>query len=235
MRRIFHNGCYATESQACHDLSTGFITLDMKDTLPALRRRTGRPLSFDPDEALRQAMLAFWRHGYETTSVADLTKAMGVTPPSLYAAFGDKKGLFLAAVRLYAGDPEEMARSLDEAPTAREAARALLVASTERFTGDDTPPGCLLASATASGSAASADVQAAVAQVRRRTEAALCVRIERDVAEGRLPSGTAPAALAGMVMALIQGLSVLARDGAPRATLMGVVDQAMRAWPEPPS
>ncbi len=69
------------------------------------RRRAGRPLSFDPEAALRPAMLLFWRHGYEATSLADLTRAMGVTPPSIYAAYGDKKGLFRAAVRRYLAQP----------------------------------------------------------------------------------------------------------------------------------
>lgn len=194
-------------------------------------RKAGRPLSFDRDRALRQAMLAFWRHGYETTSVAELTAAMGVTPPSLYAAFGDKRRLFLEAVRLYAGDPDELERAIAAAPSAHEAARELLQASAIAFTSEDTPPGCLLASATASGSAASAEVQAAVAEVRRTTEGALRRRVERDVAGGVLPSGTPAEALAGLTLAVVQGMSVLARDGAPRAKLLALADQAMQAWP----
>ena len=95
--------------------------------MPALPRRTGRPLSFDRAAALRQAMLAFWRHGYETTSVAELTAAMGISAPSLYAAFGDKRQLFLEAMRLYAGDPADMARAIGEAPTAYGAARELMM------------------------------------------------------------------------------------------------------------
>jgi AcrR family transcriptional regulator len=201
---------------------------------PAGRRRTGRPLSFDRDAALRAAMLLFWRHGYETTSVADLVAAMGVTPPSLYGAFGDKRRLFLDAMRLYAGDPEDTERAIAEAPSAREAARRLLHASAVKFTGEDTPPGCLLASATASGSAASADVQAAVAAVRRGTEAALRDRIERDVAESALPEETHAVALAAMTMAVMQGLSTLARDGAGRGKLLAVAEAALAAWPPTP-
>lgn len=194
-------------------------------------RRPGRPLSFDRDRALRQAMLAFWRHGYETTSVAELTSAMGVTPPSLYAAFGDKKRLFLEAVRLYVGDLDEMERTVAGAPSAPEAAHKLLRSSAVAFTGEDTPPGCLLASAAASGSAASAEVQAAVAEVRRATEDALRRRIEQDVATGALPDDTSAQALAGLTLAVVQGMSVLARDGAPRAKLLALADQAMQAWP----
>ena len=202
-------------------------------TSPA-RRKGGRPLSFDRDAALEQAMLLFWRHGYETTSISDLTRAMGITPPSLYTAFGDKRRLFLEAARRYAGDLEASGAAIDEAPTACDAARSLLTGAVATFTGEDTPPGCLLASATASGSAASADVQAIVAGYRRHIHERLQTRIERDVTLGVLPDGTDAAALAALVVAVVQGLSVLARDGASRTFLSGVADASLRAWPGPP-
>ena len=194
-------------------------------------RRTGRPLSFDRNAALRQAMLTFWRYGYETTSVADLTAAMGISPPSLYTAFGDKKRLFLEAMRFYAGDPDEIARAICDAPTAYQAAHDLMTAAATTYTGEATPKGCLLASATASGSAASAEVQDAVANVRRDIEGRLRTRIERDIEAGVLPPETQAAALAGLVLAVTQGMSVLARDGATRASLLAVVQAALRAWP----
>lgn len=195
------------------------------------RRRTGRPLSFDREAALEQAMLTFWRHGYETTSIVDLTTAMGITAPSLYTAFGDKKRLFLEAAHRYAGDPEAMARAIDDAPTAYDAARRMLIAAATVYTGDTTPKGCLLASATASGSAASADVQRAIADIRQRTAAQLRARIERDISAEVLPPGTDAAALAGMVMAVIHGMSVLARDGTLRPALLTIVKHTMQAWP----
>lgn len=198
------------------------------DTPP---RRTGRPLSFDRDAALRQAMLTFWRHGYETTSVADLTAAMGISAPSLYTAFGDKKRLFLEAVRLYAGDPADMERAITNARTAQEAAHDLMTAAATTYTGEATPRGCLLASATASGSAAAAEVQGAVANVRRGIEDCLRVRIERDIENGVLPPGSQAAPLAGLVLAVMQGMSVLARDGASRASLLAIAEAALHAWP----
>lgn len=176
-------------------------------------------------------MHLFWRHGYETTSISDLTTAMGITPPSLYTAFGDKRRLFLEAVRRYAGEPDAAAATIAAAPSAREAARTLLTGAVVTFTGTDTPPGCLLASATASGSAASRDVQAEVAAYRRGIADALAARIEQDVAAGVLPPGTDAPALAGLVVAVVQGLSVMARDGSPRAALSGVAEAALRAWP----
>ncbi|AME27330.1 TetR/AcrR family transcriptional regulator [Burkholderia sp. PAMC 26561] len=200
-------------------------------TSPVRPLKVGRPLSFNRDTALRQAMLTFWRHGYETTSIADLTAAMGVSAPSIYTAFGDKKQLFLEAVRAYAGDQTVMARAIYDAPTSLEAARELISNAVTVYTGETTPKGCLLASATASGSAASADVQRVVADVRRGVQRSLQERIERDVAEGMLPPTTDAVGLSGMALALMQGMSVLARDGAPRASLLAIAKTALRAWP----
>ncbi len=198
-------------------------------------RRPGRPLSFDRDAALREAMLVFWRHGYETSSVADLTAAMGITTPSLYTAFGDKKQLFLEAVRLYAGDPAAISAVVAAAPTAHAAAHDLLHAAARAYTGMTTPRGCLLASATATGSVASADVQRTVADVRHNVQGALRDRIERDISEHVLPRETDPEGLSGMVMAVMQGLSVMARDGGDRASLLAIVSVALRAWPSQPA
>ena len=210
----------------------------MKQVNCTPRRRPGRPLSFDRDAALHQAMLLFWRHGYEATSLRDLTDAMGVTPPSLYAAFGDKKALFRAAVRRYVGDPATADALIAEAPTARHAAWALLRAAALGFTGPDTPPGCLLASAAISCSPDAADVQRDLAAIRRRTEAQLRDRIARGIAAGEMQADAEADALAdtlaGHVMAVIQGMSTLARDGAPRGKLLRVAESAMHAWPDPP-
>ena len=158
---------------------------------------------------------------------------MGINSPSLYTAFGDKRRLFLEAARRYAGDPEVIGLAIDEAPTALDAVRMLLTNAVEVFTGDTTPPGCLLASATASGSAASADVQTVIAGYRRAVRDRLQARIERDVTDGVLPNGTDPTTLAGLVVTLVQGLSVMARDGASRPFLSGIADAALHAWPDP--
>ena len=176
-------------------------------------------------------MLAFWAHGYETTSIGDLTKAMGITAPSLYTAFGDKRRLFLEAARLYAGDMDALSSAIDAAPSSLEAARTLLDGAVVTFTGDETPPGCLLASATATGSAAAADVREAVASYRRDLRDLLAARIERDRADQLLPRDARAAALADLVVAVMQGLSVMARDGSDRAALQAVVDAALEAWP----
>ena len=195
------------------------------------KRRTGRPLSFDRDAALEQAMLVFWRHGYEATSLADLTAAMGVTPPSVYAAFGDKKRLFLEAVERYRSGPVTSERIIDEAATARDAAFELMRQAAIGFTGESTPPGCLLATGAISCSAAAEDVQRRLAEMRREIEGGLAARIARAILAGELAADSDAEALAAHVMAVIQGMSTLARDGAPRDKLMRVAETAMRAWP----
>ncbi len=198
--------------------------------VPVARKR-GRPLSFDRDAALGQAMLLFWRHGYEGTSLNDLTATMGVTPPSLYTAFGDKKRLFLEAVHRYLSGPITSETIIDEAPTARDAASGLLRAAAVGFTGGATPAGCLLASSAISGSAAAADVQEELAALRRGIEARLRRKIVDAIEAGELGAGAAPETLAGHVMAVIQGMSTLARDGASREKLLGIAEFAMQAWP----
>lgn len=195
------------------------------------RRKTGRPRSFDREAALERAMLTFWLHGYETTSIAELTTAMGVTAPSLYAAFGDKKRLFLEAVNRYAGPPAAMAERIGAAASAYDAARDMLLDAAKAFTARAMPKGCLLASATASGSADSADVQRAVTAIRRGIAAHLRTRIERDIVAGLLPPETDATTLADLVIATVQGMSVLARDGVPRARLIVLGTAALRAWP----
>jgi AcrR family transcriptional regulator len=203
----------------------------MKTIESASVRKSGRPLSFDRDEALHRAMIVFWRHGFEATSLAELTAAMGVTPPSIYAAFGDKKQLFLEAVALYLSGPITSDSIITDAATAREAASGLLEAAAIGFTGRDTPRGCLLASSAISCSANAADVQGELAAIRRRIEARLKEKIVRAIKSGEMPATADADALAGHIMAVIQGLSTLARDGARRAKLLRVASTAMLAWP----
>lgn len=188
-------------------------------------------MGFDREAALHQAMLLFWRHGYEATSINDLTKAMGITPPSLYAAFGDKKQLFLEAVHRYLSGSVTSESIIDMAPTARAAAAGLLQASAIGFTGETTPAGCLLASSAISCSPAAADVQKALAGIRINIEKRLRSKIARDRTLDELRRTFNSEALAGHIMAVIQGMSTLARDGATRRKLSSVASAAILAWP----
>jgi AcrR family transcriptional regulator len=175
-------------------------------------------------------MLQFWRHGYEATSVNELTAAMRISPPSLYAAFGDKKRLFLEAVQRYLSGPVTSESIIDAAATGRDAAEGLLRAAAIGFTGSNMPRGCPLASSAISCSADAADVQDELAAIRRRIERRLLKKIVRSNGNGRSLPVTESAALAGHVMAVIQGMSTLARDGASREKLLAVASMAMRSF-----
>ena len=195
-------------------------------------RKKGRPLSFDRERALHQAMLLFWRHGYESTSLNDLTTAIGVPPSSIYTVFKDKKSLFLETVALYVSSPITSKIIIDEAATGFEAASHLLQAAAVGFTGADTPAGCLLATSAISCSNAASDVQSALAAIRQEVEAQLRDKIEQSIHQGNLPTDADAEALAAHTLAVIQGLSTLARDGAPRTKLLKIAATSMQAWPK---
>ena len=204
----------------------------MKKTSSASRRSPGRPRSFDRQAALETAMKTFWANGYETTSISDLSRAMGINAPAIYSAFGDKKQLFLEAMRLYRGDPQRQAEAIEEAASAREAAEMVLANAIRTFTGKDTPRGCLVGTGLATGSAAAADVRAEGTAMRDTLEALLTQRIERDITEELLPLDADAGMLAALVNCTVQGFSTLARDGAPAAKLHAIADRVLQAWPE---
>jgi AcrR family transcriptional regulator len=204
----------------------------MEKLEPPTAKRPGRPLSFDRDKALNAALLQFWQTGYETTSVAELTHAMGITAPSLYTAFGDKESLFLECLEKYANPgPKTTPELIAEARSARQAAQQLLDLSARWFTQQDTPAGCLVASAASSGSVNSQRVRAALKNVRDANRKALQKRAERDIRDGYLPRTANAQALAFMTMAIVQGMSTLARDGAGQKALLDLARTAMTAWP----
>lgn len=195
-------------------------------------RKTGRPLSFDREAALEKAMLAFWESGYETTSISDLTAAMGVTAPSIYTAFGDKKQLFLEAMRRYVGDAADLKKAFVLAPTAKEAVARMMEDAARLYTGDATPRGCLLASAAATGSKDAADVRDAAARERRVIRTIIIERIESDVESGLLPPDTKTSVLADTALAITHGMSILARDGADRNALIAIAQASLSGWPD---
>jgi len=196
------------------------------------RRPRGRPLSFDREAALEQAMMLFWRHGYEATSVADLVAVMGITPPSLYAAFGDKQKLFLEAAELYlARQQEALDQVLDQAPSARQAIAELLRNVAVTLAQPDLPCGCMLVTAALSGSTASLEVQATLSTYRRSNQETIAAFLQRAVLQGELGSATDTKALASFFITVIRGMSVQVQDGATLDDLLATGDAAMAAWP----
>ena len=194
-------------------------------------RKVGRPLSFDRDAALEKAMYLFWRQGYEATSLSELTEAMGISPPSLYAAFGDKKQLFFAAIERYMDTSESSPEALRDAATAREAVEQMLRTAAIQHTQRGCPPGCFLVSGAVNLSSASQDVRDAVVRLRGKAEKALRDRIKRGIEDGELPANTDAAALAAFYVSITQGMSMQAQDGAKRERLFEIAANAMRAWP----
>jgi AcrR family transcriptional regulator len=191
----------------------------------------GRPRGFDRDEALRRAMEAFWEHGYEGTSVGDLCTAMGIRPPSLYAAFGCKEALFREAVALYEGmEGEPPLRALRDAPTAREGVEAMLRANVRSYTAAGRPTGCMIVLAATTYTPTTAGIRDFLAEERRSATAAVRERLARGQAEGDVPPGADTGALAAYVMSVQYGLSLQARDGAGRAELNTVVDCLVAGW-----
>jgi AcrR family transcriptional regulator len=205
----------------------------MESSVCKVAKARGRPLSFDRDKALEDAMHVFWERGYEAASISELTAAMGITPPSLYTAFGDKEHLFLEAIERYAtsGPGGGAPRALAEEPIARRAIERLLEEAAEELTRSCHPAGCMVVTAATNCSVASAHVQAALAKRRAASEAGIRHRIEQGIREGELPPDTDAAALANFYTTVLQGMSIQARDGASCASLLATATAAMRAWP----
>jgi AcrR family transcriptional regulator len=192
----------------------------------------GRPRSFDRDDALERAMHVFWEHGYEATSISQLTAAMGINPPSLYAAFGDKEKLFLAVVDRYqAGPADEFERALADEPTARGAVEMLLKVAAAELTCETHPPGCLVVLAAATCSQESAGVQASLVKLRAYMQGKLKARFEKAIRNGELPKSVNADVLAQLYATILQGMSIQAKDGATCDQLMSVAKAAMQAWP----
>ncbi|BCJ29274.1 TetR/AcrR family transcriptional regulator [Actinocatenispora sera] len=190
----------------------------------------GRPRSFDRDAALDQAVRLFWRHGYEATTMRDLTDELGIGAPSLYHAFGDKKQLFAEALRRYdTRYGEFIDRALAEEPTARAAAARVLREGPSRYTRRGLPAGCLIASGDAS--TGNTEVHDLLRRVRNAKAAAFAAKIRADVAAGRLPADTDATALGRYLLTTLTGIAQAARDGVGRAQLERVAALALRAWP----
>lgn len=190
----------------------------------------GRPRGFDEDSALDAAMRLFWEQGYDATGIADLTKAMGITPPSLYAAFGSKEELFRRAVDRYVQGPARHLADAFTRPTAREVAEDLLLGMVRLAAGEGTPQGCMTVQGALATSERGRAAREDLAARRRNGEALLARRLEQ-ASPGELPCGHDAATAARYLFAVSFGLAVQAAGGATAAELHEVVDLVMSGWP----
>jgi len=195
-------------------------------------RGRGRPREFDRDAALARAMHLFWLKGFEATSIADLTTAMNIGAPSLYAAFGSKESLYAEALRYYEQHFGHRAWGrFESAPTARAAVRQLLLDSAEALAGGERggPKGCMVTLSAVDGEDHAA-LSEAVRASRRAVVDRLTARFARAVEAGEIPTRTDLHALARFVQAVQGGMSLLARDGATRDELAAVARLSMATW-----
>lgn len=206
----------------------------------------GRPRTFDRDAALRHALELFWVKGYDGTSLTDLTTAMGINAPSLYAAFGCKEALFREAVELYDSTYGHLtAGPLQDAATAREAIEGMLRAAADYMSGDGPVEGsaaalagaprkmgrgCLVAIGGLHWQPGQEDVRQEFITRRAAARDNIRQRLTRAMAAGELPAGLDTAGIAAFYSTVLNGLSVQARDGASPATMSAIVDGAMAAW-----
>ena len=191
----------------------------------------GRPREFDVDQALERALTVFWRRGYEGASIAELTEAMGISRPSLYAAFGNKEELFRKALDRYAEGPAAYTYEALDEPTARAVAERLLRGAADALTDPSQPHGCLGVQGALTCGNAAASIKDELCARQARWQAAMQRRFERAKREGDLAADANCSDLAQYVSTMIQGMAVQAAGGATRQQLRKVADLALNAWP----
>jgi AcrR family transcriptional regulator len=201
------------------------------DTEKSVMSERGRPRTFDRTAALRRAMEVFWARGYEGASMSDLTAAMGINSPSLYAAFGSKEALFLEATDFYSRtEGADIWLALEEAPTARLAIEQFLRLTAKAYAQTDRPQGCLITLGALHQDSSRGAICDDLRRRRAENHSALRKRLERGVAEGELPASLDCSAAATFYATVQHGMSIQARDGASHAALMATVAGAMAAW-----
>ncbi|MCC8935193.1 TetR/AcrR family transcriptional regulator [Bradyrhizobium sp. Arg68] len=191
----------------------------------------GRPRSFDKDAALARAMEVFWQKGYEGTSMADLTSAMGIASPSLYAAFGSKEDLFRRAIDYYAASEGGLIwGAVRQAQTAYEAVETFLMQTARVFTRRSRPAGCLVVLSALHPNEHSETVRRELVKLRAQTVTELRERLRQGVARGEISPAADLEAIAKYYVTVQQGMSIQARDGASRQQLELIATAALAAW-----
>lgn len=190
----------------------------------------GRHREFEVEKALDSAMKVFWQKGYEGASVSDLTEAMGINSPSLYAAFGSKKDLFIAVLNHYDATRSGLLSQILDAPTAREVASRFLCGVADFATDKHHPPGCFLVQAGLS--CGETDIPRQIARHRAAAELALRERFECAKRSSDLQKSADPSALARYLIAVANGICVQAASGSKREELRKIAEMALAGFPE---
>ena len=192
---------------------------------------SGRTRQFDADEALDRALEVFWTRGYEGATLPELTKAMGINRPSLYAAFGNKEQLFRKALERYqTGRMSFLAEALRK-PTARAVVEAIFAGFVRMQRDCDNARGCLTVSGALAAGEAAETVRRELALLRQAVVKMLRERFNRAVRDGDLPPATDCATLARYTATVLNGLAVQSASGATEKELRLVSALAMKAWP----
>ncbi len=201
----------------------------MNLTKPTKER--GRPRAFNSEDVLDKALKVFWRRGYEGASMAEITHAMGINRPSIYATFGNKEELFCKVLEKYLSGPVAYVTEAMHEPTARQVAEKLLTKSAEFLTTPNSPQSCLINTGTLTCGEESEPIMQLLIAYRKGYENALRQRFELAQTQSDLPQDINPSELAKYIVTIHQGLSVQATSGATRKELMAVIKIALSTWP----
>jgi AcrR family transcriptional regulator len=207
-----------------------YLLIGMKSETAAPQR--GRPRAFDPDAALERAMHVFWAKGYEGASLSDLTRAMRINRPSLYAAFGNKEELFRKVLDRYVDGPLAYFGKALAAPKARDVIEQIFFGAAKMAGDPRNPSGCLMVQGALAVGNAAGSVRKEAAGRRAASEVALRRRLQRAKRDGDLPKNADPAELSRYVMTVLQGMAIQGADGANGNHLRRVAQIALRAWPK---
>ena len=191
----------------------------------------GRPREFDRTEALNKAMKVFWQKGYTATSMNDLYEAMGIKSPSLYAAFGSKEDLYEEVLQHYEQSVAPVIWGhMSTEPSPHQAVWLWLERSAEVLTRTDMPHGCMV-TLSAVGSEGNDRLGEIVRRLRTSGIDLLKARLLEAQQQGDLPASVDIDALTRLYISVQQGMSIQARDGAGRETLLSIARMAMILWP----
>lgn len=197
------------------------------------KKTKGRPRAFNKDTALEKAMYLFWRHGYDGTSLGQLTKEIGIAAPSLYSAFGSKENLFKLALERYFQTVSSLAvEEFSNAETVYEGLENVLFASANSFADPESPLGCMIGIGTLRCSSSNSAIQEATTVLRQKSFLDLQERLLLAQTKGEISDSTNVDAIADFYSAIVYGMSVMAKDGASRERLIALAETALAAWPK---